>query len=628
MAGEAGSSLQNGKYQIAQELGQGGFGITYRAKLIGLGSTVVIKTPHRFLLAKDAKYADYVKQFVKEGQALERLPNDPHLVGVRDFFEEDGTPYLVMDFIEGETLFEVVKRRGAIPEAEAVEWISTVAQAMMKVHEVGLVHRDLQPANIIIRPDGNPVVIDFSIAHNIQPLSKSTVHSGGHETFAPFEQINKGSRQPNVDVYTLAATLYYIITAKPPESPNKIYFEKAKLTPPKAINPAISDRTNKAILVGMAFHPDERPVSMAAWLKILIGDRKPPLFSRRKLIQYGLLSAGTLVTIVVADRINKVLRSNDRLPLFLPEPPAPSLGSLSLKEQTFKSITLDEFGKNPRATEGRHQYLEEDLGNGVKLTMVFIRGGKFMMGSPEKEDKRYSSEEPVHQVTVPDFLIGQAVINQAQWQAIAQLPPVRRSLTPNPSFYSGNDELPVERVSWNDALEFCDRLTKRTKRPYRLPSEAEWEYACRAGTQTPFHFGATITTEYANYRGTDDDRGQQGVFLGNYGKGPKGIYRGRTVPVKKFEKFSPNAFGLYNMHGNVWEWCMDNWHNNYEGAPIDGSAWLDQSADSSSDRVLRGGSWDFSPQYCRSAIRIFLAPDNRYNSIGFRVICRLRPQDS
>jgi formylglycine-generating enzyme required for sulfatase activity len=216
------------------------------------------------------------------------------------------------------------------------------------------------------------------------------------------------------------------------------------------------------------------------------------------------------------------------------------------------------------------------------------------------------------------------VVTQVQWAAIANLPKVKRRLNPTPSYYSGDDR-PVERVNWEEAIEFCDRLTRLTRKPYRLPTEAEWEYACRAGTKTPFYCGQTITTDLANYRGLDEDRGEQGVFLGNYGKGPKGKFRGATIAA---HEFPPNPFGLHNMHGNVWEWCLDQWHSGYENSPINGSAWLDQDADVNSDRVVRGGSWFNSPQLCRSAIRNFFAPVNRLSILGFRVICRLRPQDS
>jgi formylglycine-generating enzyme required for sulfatase activity len=174
----------------------------------------------------------------------------------------------------------------------------------------------------------------------------------------------------------------------------------------------------------------------------------------------------------------------------------------------------------------------------------------------------------------------------------------------------------VEKISWLDAIEFCDRLSQLTGRLYRLPSEAEWEYACRAGTTTPFHFGETITTDLANYDGTDDPDGK---WSGSYGIGTKGIYRQETTPVGSFGV--ANAFGLYDMHGNVWEWCMDHWHENYEGAPVDGSAWIGPSASEHASRLLRGGSWSNNPRSCRSAFRSRSNAVNWYDLDGFRVAC-------
>jgi len=260
----------------------------------------------------------------------------------------------------------------------------------------------------------------------------------------------------------------------------------------------------------------------------------------------------------------------------------------------------------------------EELGNGVLLEMVAIPEGSFMMGSPEDEKRHRESESPQHQVTVKSFFMGKYPVTQAQWKAVAALPQINRELNPNPSYFKGANR-PVEQISWLDAVEFCDRLSQHTKKPYRLPSEAEWEYACRAGTTTPFHFGETITTGLANYRGTDNEKYK---LSGSYGRGPKGIYRERTTPVGSFSV--ANAFGLYDMHGNVWEWCADRWHDNYEGAPNDGTVWVEQNEnknDSQIMRVLRGGSWGSDPVGCRSACRYDFYTDCDYYYIGFRIVC-------
>ena len=284
-----------------------------------------------------------------------------------------------------------------------------------------------------------------------------------------------------------------------------------------------------------------------------------------------------------------------------------------LRTEEFTIVTVDATGKIVRQRQGRNEFRQVDLGNDVTLEMVAISGGKFLMGTEEEEIERlvkkyrtdfFRNEKPQHEVRIQPFFMGKYPVTQAQWQAVADLPKVERDIEPAPSRFKGA-KLPVESVSWYEAMEFCARLSRATNQEYRLTSEAEWEYACRAGTTTPFHFGDTITSCLANYRGTKI-----------YANEPQGIYRQETTPVGSFP---PNAFGLYDMHGNVWEWCADHWHENYEGAPTDGSVWLSKNENQS--RLLRGGSWYDNPNLCRSAIRISVSPDNRVSLDGFRVAC-------
>jgi formylglycine-generating enzyme required for sulfatase activity len=242
----------------------------------------------------------------------------------------------------------------------------------------------------------------------------------------------------------------------------------------------------------------------------------------------------------------------------------------------------------------------------LSLEMVSIPGGTFLMGSPETEPGRQNREGPQHEVTVPEFFMGRYSVTQAQWRFVAEnLPQVKRKLDADPSRFKGED-LPVEQVSWEDAVEFCDRLCTHTQRQYRLPSEAEWEYACRAGTTTPFHFGETITPELANY----DHKYA-------YNNAPKGKSPGKTTPVGQFSH--ANSFGLSDMHGNVWEWCLDD-YSDYDGtSPIDGSARV-KTSKTASKKVIRGGSWYFNPQNCRSAYRSNINARGTNLNIGFRIV--------
>ena len=263
-----------------------------------------------------------------------------------------------------------------------------------------------------------------------------------------------------------------------------------------------------------------------------------------------------------------------------------------------------------RRTRKSAKYFAQEIASGVTIDMVYVPGGEFLMGSPEYEEGRDESESPQHLVKVPAFLMGKYPVTQAQWRVVAGLPKENWDIESNPSRFKG-DNLPVERVSWLGAAEFCARLSRKTERDYRLPSEAEWEYACRAGTTTPFHFGSTISSEVANYDATSV-----------YGQGATGEDRGTTTLVGSLKV--ANNFGLYDMHGNVWEWCQDHWHESYEEAPVDGSAWIAPNASENAERLLRGGSWYYNPQNCRSAYRDGYVAINRDNVIGFRVVFSAR----
>ncbi len=273
---------------------------------------------------------------------------------------------------------------------------------------------------------------------------------------------------------------------------------------------------------------------------------------------------------------------------------------------SFETVTLDETGREVDRRRLTASQFIEDLGNGVTLEMVSIPGGAFLMGAPASEEGSSDRERPRQEVTVPPFLIGKFTITQRQWRAIAEDKSLKakRNLNPEPSYFRGDDR-PVEQISWHDAREFCARLSKKTGRPYRLPAEAEWEMACRAGTTTPFAFGETITPVIVNYNGNYP-----------YAKAAKGAYREETIPVGSLGV--ANAFGLYDMHGNVWEWCEDVWHSNYQGVSSDGSAWL--SDGDSSFRLLRGGSWGNQSIICRSAFRNYYSLDYRNHLIGVRVV--------
>lgn len=290
----------------------------------------------------------------------------------------------------------------------------------------------------------------------------------------------------------------------------------------------------------------------------------------------------------------------------------------SLKKVEIQTIKITGIKNAKAITQSQTKQIElftEDLGNNILLEMIKIPAGKFWMGQTESEKQelirqvgkenyqKYCARElPRHQVNLQSFFLGKYPVTQAQYQQI---------MRDNPSKFKDFEDSfnhPVENVTWEMAKEFCQKLSEKTGKNYGLPSEAQWEYACRAGTETPFSLGQIITTDYVNYNGNYA-----------YGYAPKGEYRLQTTPVNKF---FPNAFGLYDMSGNVWEWCEDGWHENYENAPTDGSSWNDNHSQNRY-RILRGGSWNSYPSSGRSAYRYYHVDRNDFN--GFRVVS---PQES
>ncbi|NEO40369.1 MAG: SUMF1/EgtB/PvdO family nonheme iron enzyme [Moorea sp. SIOASIH] len=597
--------LLAGRYRVSRLLGEGGFGRIYEVTHKGIAKVLKI-------LINDEPKA--VELFEQEARVLTQLnhPGIPKGEENFTFFPRNHqTPLycLVMEKISGLNLEEYQEKRGNRPidEKLALDWLFQIVDILQAVHQENFFHRDIKPSNIILRPDGQLVLIDFGTARQVTDTymfkqSAGNVTSMISPGYTPLEQIH-GQAVPQSDFYALGRTFVYLLTG---QEPSDLYDAGNDILMWRPHAPHISSELGD-FLDSLMLRVYQRPKNtQVLWEKLeaINSELNPPRRSQKpddstvNRPQSSQAGGFGSLGIAVAGFFNQFQNSD----------PSPVEG-VTLNSFDFDVVTLDKYGEIKKRRRHQAKYLTEDLGNGVGLDMVYIPGGRFLMGSPETEKGHSDDESPQHWVRVSPFFMGKFAVTQAQWRAVATLFQVYPSLNPQPSKFKG-DTLPVEKVSWYEAMKFCAILSRLTGRNYRLPSEAEWEYACRAGTSTPFNFGETITTDVANYDGSC-----------TYSSEPKGVYREQTTRVGSFGV--ANSFGLYDMHGNVWEWCADHWYPNYLSSPVDGSAWLSSINEyDHHSRLLRGGSWDIIPGICRSACRFSYIPaDNTEVNIGFRVVC-------
>jgi formylglycine-generating enzyme required for sulfatase activity len=540
-----GKILLDGRYRPIKILGEGGFGRTFQAlDEKRLNTPCVIK---QFLPQQAGSIAlqKATELFKQESKRLQELGKHPQIPDLLAFFPEDGRLYLIQEFIDGQNLLQELQNKGTLKEPEIKTILEKLLPVLQFIHDNQVIHRDIKLENIIKSKNGTLFLIDFGVSKETTGSILTRVGTiTGTPGFAPPEQF-RGIVYHSSDLYSLAVTCVRLLTGHLQE-----------------IN-----GVDKLFDTNTMQWQWQKYVSVSQELKDVLETMLQDIPANRYQSATEVLAALSNTKARVRQQVSP---HSSKQSIYSP------INTPKLPENT----PLDTF--------------TEDLGKGVKLEMIAIPGGTFLMGSPENEVERFSDESPQHEVTVPGFFIGKYQLTQLQYQTI---------MGTNPSYFKG-DNRPVEGVGWEDAVKFCQKLNHRTLGNYRLPSEAEWEYACRAGTKTPFHFGDNVTTDLVNYNGNYP-----------YPSAPKGKYREQTTDVGIFP---PNAFGLYDMHGNVWEWCEDERHENYINAPTDGSSW--QSRISLGQKVLRGGCWHDYARYCRSACRLKSPCCSRNYFYGFRVV--------
>ncbi|MBU6187617.1 MAG: SUMF1/EgtB/PvdO family nonheme iron enzyme, partial [Cyanobacteria bacterium REEB444] len=519
--------LQN-RYRAQQPIGQGGFGVTYRAVDEAKPShpQCVIK---QFNPQGQGNIPKAIELFHQEAIRLEQLGHHDQIPALHAHFEQDNRLYIVQDYIAGITLAQELAQQGVFNEHQIHHLLTDILPVLDFIHQGQVIHRDIKPENIIRKADGHLVLVDFGAAKYATgtTLARTGTVIGSAEYTAP-EQ-GRGRATFASDLYGLGVTCLHLLTQI---SPFVLYsdLESGWIWRQYMGNRQVSEGLGRVIDRLVVHGLKERYQTAREVMDDLV--LKP---------QTGLSPSSSMTP--SSSKPKQVLQ------------PSPSGSSLTLEPYQYRSVRVDGKGNvTPySANSPGGKYVEKGLklpSGALPLEMVVIPAGTFTMGSPDNEAGRFENEGPQRQVRVKQFLMGRYAVTQAQYEGV---------MGTNPSRFKGNNR-PVEGVSWDNAQEFIRRLNEKTGKRYRLPTEAEWEYGARAGTTTPFSYGATITPEVANYDGNNP-----------YGNAPKGEFRKKTMDVNSLY---PNPWGLYHIHGNVWEWVEDYWHDNYEGAPTDGSAWL------------------------------------------------------
>jgi eukaryotic-like serine/threonine-protein kinase len=526
-----------------------------------------------------------------------------------DYFEENSELYLVQEWIDGITLHQEFTTRGKFTQIQTIQLLIDILIPLVFCHQEQLIHRDLKPENIMRRREnGQLVIIDFGVAKDMDKSSGNSLSYAGTPGYAAMEQ-TRGKPLPASDIYAVGIIGIEALTGM---QPDKFEYNEGTLEIAWRQHTNATDAFADVLSRMVRQIPNNRYSDAKAALEALSTLQQPTRINQQQTQQPTILVTNKPPQPTKKITPHSAPASNIFQQVVSIEPTAnpPIKQSPPIDPHltyVFETVTLDKTGQIIKKSPGKAKYLPVDLGEGIILEMVYIPPGKFWMGSPEGEGDK--DEKPQHLVNVSAFYLGKYPITQSQYQAI---------MGKNPSDKK-SDNHPVTRVYWNDAKEFCERLSMATNRVYRLPSESEWEYACRAGTTTPFYFGETITSDVANYYGTS-----------TYANELKGKNRGGTTEVGKFP---PNAFGLYDMHGNLAEWCEDIRHDNYKRAPTDGSAWLIGSLfdrievwlnKSDFDKIYRGGAYFDIPEDCRSAARqmprLPFVGEEKYFGYGFRIV--------
>jgi eukaryotic-like serine/threonine-protein kinase len=643
---------QFGQYELVEEVARGGMGIVYKARQRKLDRIVALK-----MILLDSESA--VRRFQFEAEAAAKLDH-PGVVPIHDVGEHNGQHYLCMAFVDGESLAARVSR-GPLPPDEAARIVRDVAEAVQHAHERGIIHRDLKPANIMIDGTNRPRVTDFGLARKSDVVGALTTDGSifGTPSYMSPEQASGRTARigPACDIYALGAVLFHLLTGQPPFAGSNVLeiIRQVCEDAPKAlcdVDAALPKPLEAICLNCLAKDPQDRYPMAAALADDLnrflqrepisqLSERRhsaSPKWTRRP-VAVGIVGVFVLFLLGAAVWSRSLARRSSDTAQVADD------GRPALLNAPFDK---DE-AKAKRAAWAQYQQIHEQRKNSIDMELVLIPAGRFSMGSPETANELmkafpyakkgwFAGDRPVHRVTIShSFYLGKYEVTKGQFKKFVENVGYRTDAEKDGKGgfgYTGNDDKrfehrpsfswrdwgieegdtsPVVNVSWNDALAFCEWLSKKEGEKYRLPTEAEWEYACRAGTVSRYYNGEN-PEDLIKIANVWDAAAKEKdpTAINNLNSSDGWAF---TSPVGRFR---PNNFGLYDMIGNAAEWCSDWYDEDYyskspEPDPLGPAA--------GSVRVIRGGGWSHYPVSCRCAARGRFGPARCNSRIGFRVVC-------
>lgn len=668
----------NRRYRLERLIAHGGMGQVWQATDLAthaeLGHSAMVAL--KILAPQLTVSPTHARLLVEEATQARRLAHE-HIVRVYEWAQDPATAsyFIIMECLEGEDLDSLLAREGALPLERVMQLLAPVAEALQYAWDKHrLVHRDIKPGNVFVTQKGDIKLLDFGIAARARSSASSIgleapANSGTAGYRAPEAGTNQ--RQPGraLDVYAVAVMIYQMVEGRMP-------FDGMRSATHDPSRPeSLTEPQWAALRKGFAWDPEQRPESVPALLAALRGAVGPSAAElaaareqeEKRMQQLALRRKAEAEAAAAAQQARDKLRREQeakeraeaedakrkrkdelRLQLLARREADAEKARLAKEEQQRKTMqaraaaayrTEQERARHEQAerndaeleallpttaspvadTHGvlRDRFLD---GSAKGPELVLIPTGRFQMGSTELERKQaveqgaqkawVEREAPQHWVGIEQpIAMGRFPVTVGEWRLFVKATGWQPHGEVNwaaPGFRQGDDH-PVVGVTWHDAQQYVRWLSVQTGQTYRLPSEAEWEYACRAGTRTAFSFGDDIDPTLANYDGNFTWNG-----------GVRGEYRQGTSAAGTFP---PNPWGLFDMHGNVWEWVQDVVHENYEGAPIDGVAW--EEGGDQNRRVLRGGSWMYNPGYLRSALRNGFSATLSNDIVGFRVARKL-----